>query len=207
MAQLTNSFFQTILKIEGGFQNHPGDNGNYCQGQLVGTKYGMSAVAVATWWGRCPTETEMRNLSESDAKSFYSWYFHQYNLYQIENQQLFELLANNTMGSPTNAARVEQRALNKFGYNVSVDGQRGPQTIAALNDAWRRHGVRFYNQVREDWVAYLVSLNRPEFIDGWLFRMNRYFPTLTAAASQRLGLGLVIILGVVALRIFKRQEA
>lgn len=179
MAQLTATFFQTILKIEGGYQDHPSDSGNYCQGQLVGTKYGMSAVAVSTWWGRCPSVAEMQGLTEADAFAFYSWYFDRYNLYQIQEQKLFELVANNTMGSPSNAAKVVQRALNKFGYNVAVDGAYGPQTLGALNDAWKKFGAKIYNQIRADWVQYLVDLSRPEFIEGWLIRMNRYFPPIS----------------------------
>jgi len=133
MAQLTNAFFQTILAIEGGFQNFPTDNGNYCGGELIGTKYGMSAVAVGSWLGRCPTAQEMKDLTTQDAFNFYAWYFDKYGLFQIQNQQLFELLANNTMGSPANAVKVEQRVLNQFGYNVAVDGQRGLGANTATN--------------------------------------------------------------------------
>ncbi len=202
MAQLTPQFFATILAIEGGFQNKPSDSGNYCNGQLVGTKYGMSAGAVATWWGRCPSEQEMRNLTKADAQAFYSWYFDLYGLYQIQNQKFFELLANNTMGSPANAAKVAQRALNQLGYNVAVDGSFGTQTILALNDAWKRSGTKVYNTIREAWVEYLKGLNRPEFIAGWLYRMEKYFPLL-GNAGMGLGMGLFLI--VLTYQIFKKR--
>lgn len=201
MAQLTASFFQTILDIEGGYQDHPSDSGNYCQSQLIGTKYGMSAVAVATWWGRCPSVAEMKALSKADAQAFYSWYFDRYNLYQIQDQKLFELVANNTMGSPANAAKVTQRALNKFGYSVSVDGAFGPQTISALNEAWKKYGSKIYNQIRADWVQYLKDLNRPEFIEGWLFRMNKYFPSIS---EKGMSIGLFAALLFIGYQALKR---
>lgn len=204
MAQLTNQFFATILKIEGGYQDIASDNGNYCQGQLIGTNMGVSAVALGTWWGRCPTVAEMKALTQQDAFEFYSWYFDRYNLFQVDDQQLAELLMNNTMGSPTNAAKVEQRVLNQFGYNVAADGQRGPQTVAAINQAWQQYGAQFYNAVRSAWVDYLVSLNRPQFIDGWLIRMNKYFPPLTATTAAVGAGGILLVL--LILFIYKQRQ-
>lgn len=198
MAQLTAAFFQKILAIEGGYQDLPDDTGNYSCGVLAGTKYGVSAVALSDWWGRCVTADDVKNLTPNDAFNFYSWYFDRYNLYQIENQQFAELLMNNTMGSPAGAARVEQQTLLQLGYNVSVDGQRGPQTIAALNDAWRKSPDQIYNAIRENWITYLKGLNKPQFLPGWLARMERYFPPIGVAVSGGLNLfvfALVIIAG------------
>ena len=198
MAQLTQAFFDKILRIEGGYQAMPDDNGNWACGQLVGTKYGVSAVAFQTWVGRCPSVEEMKSLTTGTAYQFYAWYFDRYNLYPIENQQFFELLANNTMGSPTNAARVEQRALNKMGYTVAVDGVRGPATVAALNAAWRANPSAIYNTVREDWIQYLKNLNKPQFLTGWLKRMEQ-FPPL-GAAGIGIGAAALLLLGIFLFR-------
>ena len=192
MASLTDDFFKKILSIEGGYQAMPSDKGNYCNNALVGTKYGMSAVAVSAWWGRCPTVSEMKNLKEQDAFNFYAWYFNRYGLFQIENQLLFELIANNTMGSPGNACKIEQKILNNLGYNIKVDGNRGPETINAINDAWRKHGADFYNQIRNAWIQYLKDLNRPEFIQGWLIRMDK-FPPLNVEESLEIGIPILIL--------------
>jgi lysozyme family protein len=197
MARLTPAFFQKILRIEGGYQNMPDDNGNYTPcGTLAGTKYGVSAVAYSTWVGRCATEQEMRNLTEQTAFNFYAWYFDLYNNFQIENQQLFELSANNTMGSPTAAAKVEQRVLNRLGaYNLTVDGARGPRTIAALNTEARRDMPRLYDAIRSEWIEYLRSLDS-RFFSGWMVRMES-FPPLGSSGSLQAGgiwIGVVLIL-------------
>ena len=196
MAQLTPQFFQTILKIEGGYQNRADDSGNYACGQLIGTKYGVSAVAYSTWVNRCPTADEIKAMTTDTAYNFYAWYFDRYNLYPIQSQQLFELLANNTMGSPANAARVEQTALNKLGYSVAVDGIRGSATISALNAAWQKDPAKLYNLIRQDWITYLTNLNKPQFLQGWLSRLENYFPPIGAAAA---GSGMLLILGVIIL--------
>jgi len=197
MAQLTTPFFQTILKIEGGYQNRADDSGNYACGNQVGTKYGISAGAFQTWTGRCPTVADMQAITTGQAFNFYAWYFDRYNLFKIENQKFFELLANNTMGSPAGAAKAEQKALNSLGFQVAVDGIRGPQTIAALNAAWKKNPASIYNAVRAEWVQYLNSINKPQFLQGWLNRLNKYFPPMAAAAG--LGLAAVIVIGIVTL--------
>lgn len=178
MAQLTQAFFKKILSIEGGYQNMPDDSGNYACGQLIGTNMGISAGALQTWWGRCPSVYEMKNLTQKEAFGFYSWYFDRFNLYEVQSQQLFELLANNTMGNPTSAAKIEQRVLNTLGYSVSVDGLRGIATIEALNRAWKDDPSALYNGIREEWITYLKAINKPQFLSGWLYRMNHYFPPL-----------------------------
>lgn len=193
MAQLTPQFFQKILRIEGAYQNRSDDTGNWACGQLVGTKYGVSAVAFQTWVGRCPTAEEMKALMESTAYQFYAWYFDRYNLYPIENQTFFELLANNTMGSPANAARVEQKVLNKMGYPVAVDGVRGPATLSALNAAWRSNPGAIYNGIRSEWIAYLKSLDKPQFLPGWLKRMEEFPPLGTAG----IGIGLLALIAAI----------
>ena len=170
----------------------PDDNGNYCGGELVGTKHGVSAVAYGTWAGRCPTVAEMKALTTGTAFQFYAWYFDRYNLYPIESQKFFELLANNTMGSPSGAARAEQRALNRLGYSVAVDGVRGPATVAALNAAWRSNPAGIYNAVREEWIKHLNSINKPQFLTGWMKRLDRYFPPIGTASA--IGAGAIAIL-------------
>jgi len=114
MSQLTPTFFQTILKIEGGYQNRSDDNGNYSCGILVGTNMGVSGVALTDWYGRCVSADEVRALDPQTAFEFYAWYFDRYRLYEIQDQKFAELLMNNTMGSPAGAARAEQKALNRL---------------------------------------------------------------------------------------------
>lgn len=204
MAQLTTAFFNTILKIEGGYQNRADDSGNYACGQLIGTNMGIAAPSLQTWWNRCPTVADMKGLTQAQARDFYAWYFDRWNLYPIENQQFFELLANNTMGSPAGAARVEQRSLNALGYPVAVDGNRGPATIAALNQAWRDNPTKIYNTVRAEWVKYLQSLNKPQFLAGWMYRMDKFFPPLGSGGNGS-GLAWLAVAGAAVLYIaFKK---
>lgn len=53
-----------VLKIEGGLSLDPNDSGNYYQGKLVGTKYGISA---AVWGG----QYDIPNLTREQALAIY----------------------------------------------------------------------------------------------------------------------------------------
>jgi len=203
MAKLTQAFFATILKMEGGYQAFPNDIGNYACGNLIGTNMGVSAVAFSDWIGRCPTVAEMVNLDQQTAFNFYSWYFDRYNLYPIQNQKLFELCANNTMGAPSQAIKAEQRALNNLGANLAIDGQRGPQTIAALNNAAKKNLPVTYNAIRAEWVAYLNNINS-EYRAGWIARMDQHFPPMGTTNKAGFGSAGLIILLIIGFSIVKK---
>lgn len=212
MAVLTQAFFKTILAMEGGYQNDPDDVGNYACGRQVGTNMGIAAPSYQTFTGRCPSVADMKAINQAFAWDFYQWYWKIYNIHLIENQKLAELVMNNTMGSPRSAAKAEQRALRALGYThvmvggvrkeVTVDGDRGPITLAALNLAARHNLPRIYNAVRAAWVAHLVSLNS-KFLDGWMIRVNRHFPVMKAATVGVLGLAVVAGVSYYAYKNFK----
>lgn len=52
-----------VNKSEGGYSNNPNDRGNYVDGNLVGTNYGISAPVLKEHLGRTPTKDDMINLS------------------------------------------------------------------------------------------------------------------------------------------------
>ncbi len=57
-----------IFDREGGFQNDPRDKGNYYDGELVGTKYGISA---ASWGGMY----DIPNLTKEQAEAIYRQHY------------------------------------------------------------------------------------------------------------------------------------
>jgi lysozyme family protein len=179
MGQITLPFLAKILQMEGGFQDNSKDKANYACGKLVGTKYGVSAIAWQTWKKRCPTKSDIENLTESEAKEFYTWYMRFYRLDEIKDQFVFELVFNNVMGSPVEAGKALQIALNQFGYGLVVDGIIGSKTLAALNHAAAQNKEVAYNAIRQAWVDYLGGTN-PDFRQGLLNRMKNHFPPLTS---------------------------
>jgi len=171
MATLTDSFFQKILSMEGGYQNDPDDTGNYSAGHLVGTKYGVSAIGLSNWYGRPVTESEMRALTESQARDFYAYYFDFYNLFSIGDQELFELIANAYMGAPSAAARIL-----RANFPSGDTGRLTDAYFAGISDVYYRHPY-LYDQFRNDWLDYLLGLsNKAKYHKHWKKRMDDHYP-------------------------------
>ena len=63
--------YSIVLRLEGGYQNNPADKGNYNSlGDLVGTKYGISAPVLEQWIGRPPTKMDMADYFQSDSLEY-----------------------------------------------------------------------------------------------------------------------------------------
>jgi lysozyme family protein len=122
---LTNTFGH-----EGGYQRDPDDSGNYANGRLVGTKYGIAAASY-------PHE-DIRNLTIERAAQIYQrdfWGASRCDDWksQIVAENYFELAVNAGQGS---AARLIQRAANRAAWPaapIAVDGNIGPATVARIN--------------------------------------------------------------------------
>lgn len=115
---------------EGGFQADPGDSGNYVDGRLVGTKFGIAAASY-------PRE-DIRNLTLERAAEIYQrdfWGASRCDEWrsQIIADNYFDAAVNLGQGT---AARILQRAINYAGFprqKILVDGKIGPVTVARLN--------------------------------------------------------------------------
>lgn len=122
---------ENTFGAEGGFQKHPGDSGNYANGKLVGTKYGICAKSY-------PRE-DIPNLTLSRAAFIYNndfWGASRCGEWknQIIANLYFDLAVNLGQGT---AARIIQRAVNLAGWPrspIPVDGNIGRGTVQRLNE-------------------------------------------------------------------------
>ena len=70
-----NLFIPILQKIEGGYQNLAGDDGNYNSlGIRVGTNFGISARFYEDIIGRPPTVADMKAITKDKAKVLYKKY-------------------------------------------------------------------------------------------------------------------------------------
>lgn len=180
--------FNLTMKIEGGYQCMPEDNGNWTGGKkdvgfLIGTKFGISAPVLKAYLGRNPTIDEMKNLSLETAKSIYKKNFWDVNkLDEVKDQKI----ANEMFDTATNcgeltAAKFLQRALNlsnlnQFSYkNISIDGVIGSQTLSALNNHKHPEEVlKLLNVLQGARYVEICENNETQekFMRSWLSRVS-----------------------------------
>lgn len=147
-----------ILAQEGGYQAYESDQANYVDGVLIGTNYGISAPVLADYWGRVPTQQEMRNLPVETAKSIYKRKFwDKMRGDQIESQEVANLLFDFYVHYPSYAAKSVQSILNLMGNNLVVDGIVGKKTIKAINEADAASLHNSLLKVREKFYRYSAS--------------------------------------------------
>lgn len=154
--------FARLIDHEGEFQDDPEDRGNWTkgrvgEGQLLGTKYGISAMTY-------PTE-DIKNLTLQRAKFLYKRDF--WDVMRGDHLpfalafQMFDAAVNH---GPGNAIRILQRAVG-----VVDDGDLGPLTGAAVNRHDTDDLLMMFLAERIRFFTHISTFNR--FGRGWMRRV------------------------------------
>ena len=146
-----------VLSSEGGYTTDPNDVGNWSDGQLKGTKFGISARAYPN--------IDIKNLTREEAIEIYRRdYWNKYDISSLPVKirlHFFDVCVNSGY---TRAVKLLQQVLK-----VSVDGVLGKQTKSKLDQVT----VEKYAQARSDFYVSL-AINKTTnltFLKGWLRRV------------------------------------
>jgi lysozyme family protein len=157
------------------YSDHPKDSGNWLDGRLVGSQHGVTGAALAHF-RRVPrseiTAEVMRQLTLGEAADIaMKDYFNGPGLNTLVWCPVTAAAADwGWMSGPATSVRALQQLSGS-----GADGVIGPQTRANYENWIRRYGVRAcMDTLHARKEAFFRSLNRPEFIDGWLNRNNYY---------------------------------
>jgi lysozyme family protein len=180
-------FAAQTLKLEGGYQQHISDDGNYNSlSELVGTNYGISAPTLERYLGYPPTVEDMKNLDEQTALEIYRrYYWENHRLDEFNSQLLANIVGDGIVHhGPGNSfknggVRLLQSVLNDLGESLSRDGVLGSFTLAAANrQANKRLDVVYnkYRQARKEYYYDIVSNDGTKqiFLEGWLDRLDTF---------------------------------
>ncbi len=171
MADFTIAVNLTLIR-EGGFENNPNDSGNWTggkvgEGELKGTKYGISAAEFPT--------LDIVNLTEAEAqviyKSKYWLVLYEAIKDQFVTNKLFDL---GVLFGQGTAIKILQTVLQPQFSDVKVDEIFGPATLAAVNGADPHSLLLAYKTAFVSRAIQTGAQNpndRP-FVSGWIRRIN-----------------------------------
>lgn len=163
---------------EGGLSLDPADNGNYTGGKrgvgaLVGSKFGVTAAALAAYRGvpaSSITAKAMAALTKDEAVAIgLKNYYHAPGFDKLPWNRITASIVDKGWGSgPGQAIKLMQRMIG-----VPDDGKIGPKTVEAYRDWLEAHQAETWARMRTTFDA---SLNQPRFTKGWNNRTNSFLP-------------------------------
>lgn len=164
---------EKVARVEGGYQNHPNDAGNYnSRDELVGTNWGISAPVYEQWIDEPPTEADMRDMKKEEAEAIYKTLFWDRILGDdIADQDVAEIFFDGYVNHGRTGIRIMQRVLG-----VVPDGIVGPLTLGAINAASAVQLFNAYVGARLLFYHRLVA-SRPRlgvFLKGWMNRLATF---------------------------------
>lgn len=172
MSNRANRFIDVILGHEGGYQNNPNDSGNYHNGVLVGTNYGISAPVLAAYRNRNITAQEMRDLSREEAKKIYiSRYYNVggYDHYKNESTALLVFDAHVNQGRGA-TIKILNRAYEKLTGKTFPESVMSKEGIEKLNTVPEK---KFFDSIYLQRKSHYENGN-PNFVRGWLNRLETF---------------------------------
>lgn len=147
-----------VLLLEGGYVNHPDDPGGE-------TKFGITK--------RTYPDLDIKTLTREQAIEIYRRDFWNPLYAEIVDQDLAdELLETTVVMGVGDGVKCLQRAINRSGGLVTVDGAFGPQTLDIVN---RTPAKALLDEFRTEQIIRAVKLAeaRPQlkvFVRGWIRR-------------------------------------
>lgn len=174
-----------VHKSEGNYQNNPNDTGNYVDGYLVGTNFGISAPVLKRYLGKRPTKDDMINLSPKVALLIYKqMYWNKLQADNIKNQSVALLLYDSAVnqGYTYTRSAIKEAILEQGEEYEGINANQ----INKLNQSDFFHSV-FRNRLDR------YSTGKVEFRKGWINRLNDIkFVSLNKSKYYLIG-GLIFI--------------
>ncbi len=154
------------------------------------TKYGITLGRLRTERGRHMTWQDVRDLTADEAREIYKdAYFRRPRIGELP-EEIIEFVFDTYVTSGTWAVTILQQTLRDAGFDLSIDGVIGAQTIEAAEIAQRdmQHDLllalivgrtHFFGRI------YANDARQGKFIRGWVNQRAYKFWTAAVAAMRR----------------------
>lgn len=163
--RLFEKIFNYLLYVEGGYTDDMYDKGGK-------TKYGIIEVEARKYGYK----GLMKDFTLELAKEIYfKKYYTKYNLDKIDNEEIALSICDWIVNSGVWGLKKAQQTLNELGYNLSVDGIFGRQSLEALNSVNVDDFLKVYHEKQRQFYHNIVKYNptQKDFLKGWLNRVDR----------------------------------
>ena len=179
--QVTEFIRGYIRSHEGGLSLDKNDSGNWYKGKLVGSKYGVTGAALATFRGvRDITADDMQKLTLDEAiRIALQNYYRKPKIDRLAwNQVSAAVLDMGYNAGPSAAIKLLQRMIG-----AGADGDIGPETIGKFDAYVQAHGV---DKAAKDYAIrrcnYYDSIimsksSNEKYRRGWYNRANSFCPS------------------------------
>jgi len=162
-----DTFFEELIKHEGGFTDDPRDPGNQREdgfGNAGSTMLGVTAQVWSEWTGKPSPKSVMRALTKDDIKPMYkARYWDAVKADELPSGVDISVADFGVNAGPGRAAKRLQRVVA-----ATQDGAIGPKTLAMVYNMEPTDILHKYADARE---AYYRSLKTFEIYgNGWLRR-------------------------------------
>jgi lysozyme family protein len=157
-----------VLKWEGGYVDHPADPGGATNRGIIFTLFKQFADEL----GLPKTKEGLKQLTEGQAKHIYRIQF--WNKMKgdlIKDQRVADIIFDGFVNMGKNGLKVAQKEAG-----VEVDGEFGPKTIEAINNAAPK---LLFEGIKDGRIAYYKRLAEKKppmqvFLKGWLNRISSF---------------------------------
>lgn len=170
---LKEQVISKVIKVEGGLVNDPLDAGGI-------TNFGITKPFMATLLKKplsAITDADIKNLTPDKASYLYGLYWDICKVGSLPilvQHVYFDMCVNH---GQVNAVRILQRAANKAGVSLFIDGRIGPQTVTVLKQF--NDGQLLLPAIvskRNEFYTDII-INKPKqkrFYNGWIKRSNSF---------------------------------
>lgn len=163
--------FAYVHENEGGFANDPLDAGGP-------TRYGITLKTLSSWRGRPQSAADVKRLDILEAKAIMKkLYWDKMRCDEIKDDGLAIAVFDASILFGVRAASLAlQRAVNKHGGLLRLDGQFGPKSLKAINDSSPESVLAEFARILTDRVGTICQLSpsKKRFEKGWNGRIGRY---------------------------------
>lgn len=177
-----NKFIDFERKWEGGLSRHTSDSASKtpCPTPYKGKTgwHTNAGITYSVWrrkFGRTKDQRFFEMSNEDWFTIFDSLYYSRVKATSFHSASIGFMVTTVAWGSGVRQAGLTlQRAINKKGGNVVVDGIIGPKTIAAANAIAPRDLFDELVKQRSDFFHRIAKGKNAVFLKGWLNRLNAF---------------------------------